>query len=293
LIRVYRNYDLKNVSFVRIGGIARTMLFINTQKELISTLNTLKQNRIKFFIIGNGSNVLFDDSDYDGILIKYINSSVKINKRSVNISAGATISKAYSTLSSHNISLVEKFVSIPASLGGAITNNLGCFNSNISDNLNYVLAVNLQTMKIVKLTKTVCNFRYRKSIFKNHKFVILSANFKKILQDNLVIKNLVLSTIRQKQLLQPLDKLSLGSVFKNTKKYYVAKLIDGLNLKGLSIGGAQISLKHSNFIINKSNAKSKDYSTLINVIKQLVKFKYSVKIKTEIEIFNKKSHFIY
>ena len=178
---------------------------------------------------------------------------------------------------------------IPASFGGAVCSNVGSFNEEISTIVNKVYALKqvkflgFKFFKAVKLSNKKCKFSYRNSVFKSKKYIVLSAKiclFQKTTQEVSCKMNYCLSKKKQTQ---PLNSKNAGCVFKNGENYKIAELIQKLNIKGKMVGGAQISTKHSNFIVNSSTATCQNVKDLVKYIQSKVFLAYGVKPELEIE----------
>lgn len=281
-IKLYLNQDLEHYHTYKISCLAKYFIEIDNEQDLISIIKFFKQNNVKYFILGNGSNVLFKEKIYQDVIVHLKDSDCDICDTNVKAFAGNLIQKVLKICENHCLSGLEWSVGIPASVGGAVFMNMGSFSYQISQ---FISCVYYFTGKQVrKLTHFNNKFSYRNSFFRRKEYIILSVEFtlKKIEKE--VIRVNRINYLKQKISLQPLDSFSCGSVFKNHKKLYVAKLIESCGLKGLSYGGAMISKKHSNFIINKKNASSKDIITLIRMVKKIIQNKYNICILCEVVI---------
>lgn len=249
-------------------------------KNIIEIIN----DKSKWFIIGNGSNIILPDY-YDGIIIKlkYFN-DYSISDDILTVDAGVMINKLSMDISSKGYKGLEWASGIPGTIGGCIYNNAGCYGSEICDNLISVTV--LDKDKIYDIDRKELEFSYRDSIFKSKlkNLIILSAKFsieKSSFEELLdLIKTRTLKRIET----QPLEYPSCGSVFRNPEGVSAGKLIDESNLKGYKINDAVISSKHANFIINTGNAKSEDIIELINIIKTTIKKNYNIDLVLEQEI---------
>lgn len=207
----------------------------------------------KYFIIGNGSNIILPDY-YDGVIIKlkFLNNYSITDDNILNVDSGVMINKLALEISKLGYKGLEWASGIPGTIGGCIYNNAGCYGSEISDNLISVTILN--DNRVYDLTKDELQFSYRNSLLKgSNKFIILKAKFQLEKGDSKELLELIKErTIKRKES-QPLEYPSCGSVFRNPEGNIAGKLIDESNLKGKTVGGATISEKHANFIINKGN----------------------------------------
>lgn len=259
-----KNVSMKTLSTIKIGGRADYVAYPKNQKQITELIQYCKSNNIKFFILGNGSNVLCCDRRYYGVIIKlsHLNKVFYDGKR-IYAEAGAFLCQLINCAIDNSICGFENLSGIPATIGGALKMNAGAFGSCISD---MVIGVNvLRENKVIYLPKEECAFKYRKSGFLKDD-IIISAIF----NDEKSNKGELVS--RQKEVLLKRSLIpkepSLGSIFKRHEKVIVSKLIDELNLKGVQCGGAMVSPIHAGFIVNFNNAKAKDVKRLINYIKR-------------------------
>ena len=244
------NFDLKKYNTLRLNSTCKVILFPNNVQEIKKVLDILKKYKSKYFIIGNGSNIILP-SFYDGVVIKLSKlTNYKIENNSVFVEAGCMINKLASVLVEKGLSGLDFATGIPGTIGGSIYGNAGCFGSSISNSLVDVTIYdgnNIRTLKNEEL-----KFDYRYSIFKEHKnWIILSANFNVNECNKEKLKELVLERTKKRVSSQDLKNPSNGSMFKNPEGYSAGKLIDDLGLKGFCVNDAMVSLKHANFIINK------------------------------------------
>lgn len=281
---VLENVSLKNYNTYKIGGKTRYLVKPYNIDSLIKLLDYIKNNNLKYMIIGNGSNIILSDSDYDGvvILLSKLN-EIKIDKNLVNAFCGVSLTYFVNELVKNNLGNLESLSGIPGTLGGAIVNNAGCYGQTISDKLDSVTY--LENGKIKTINKKECNFSYRDSIFKQNKnYIILSAKFKLDYKNKEEMLNTIKENMIKRNTSQPLNYPNAGSVFRNPTGYSAGKLIEDAGLKNYHINGAYVSDKHANFIINKDNASSKDIIELIEYIKNEISKKYNIKLKLEQEI---------
>lgn len=276
------NISLKKYNTYRIDILAKYMVFPKNAKELIELINFARTNNIKYMILGNGSNVIFNTTYYDGIIIKldnFNNMTIKGNK--VYAEAGCSLIKlAISTINA-GLSGLEFACGIPGTVGASISMNAGAYNLDISNSLESISVLAPQN-KIITLNKKKLEFSYRDSFLKrNPDYVVLSANF--LLKEGNREEMLLQMEERKKRRkdTQPLEYPSAGSVFRNPPSMYAGELIEKCNLKGYCIGDATVSTKHANFIVNKGNATGKDIVSLINKIKEEVKNKYKIELILE------------
>ena len=285
---ILENVSLKNYNTFRIGGKAKYIIKPYDKDNLIKLINYLSDNKLDYFIIGGGSNIILPDEDYNGIVIILSNlNNIEINKNSVKVEAGINLNKFIMNIVNNNLSGLENIYGIPGTLGGAIKGNVGCNGSTISD---YILSVTfLENGLIKKIDKSKCNFSYRNSIFKYDKNkIIISVEFLLQQGNKETMLNIIKENHKKRINSQPLDFPNAGCVFKNPNNYYAGKMIEDSGLMNYHINDAYISDKHANFIINKGNATSNDILSLINYIKTIIKKNYNVDLELEQEIIEYK-----
>ena len=281
---VINNANLKDYNTYKIGGIAKYLVKPNSVENLKELINYLKENNIKYFILGKGSNVILPDENYDGVVIilEKLN-NIEINNNIVTVESGCSLNKLINTLINNNLSGLENLYGIPGTIGGSIIQNAGCLGTTISDYLESVTY--LENNKINEIKKEECNFSYRNSLFKNDKNkIIISTKFKLNNGNKDEMMEIVKTNMLNRKNKQPLEYPNAGSVFKNPENTSAGKLIEDNNLKGYNVFGAYVSEKHANFIINKDNATSKDIIELINKIQKIVKNNNKIELILEQEI---------
>lgn len=281
---VLENVDLKKYNTYRIGGKARYLIKPYNIESLELLINYLNNNNIKYLVIGNGSNIILPDEDYDGVIILLSNlNKCILNKDEVYVEAGEKLNVFVMNIVNNNLGGIENLCGIPGTLGGAIVQNAGCYGTNISDKL--ISVSYLENGKVFEIKNSECNFSYRDSIFKSNKNkIILSAKFKFDFKNKDEMLNIIKENNQKRKNSQPLEYPNAGSVFRNPVNLSSGKLIDEAGLKGYNINDAYISSKHANFIINRGNATSKDIIDLINYIKKVILEKYNIELILEQEI---------
>ena len=284
---LFFNFDIKKLNWFNIGG--KSKIFFKP-KNLIELKQFLKiyNNRGKIFILGMGSNVLFKDTIYEGVIIKLSNNFSTLSKLKPNtiIAGSACSQKKLSEYALENeISGFEFMYCIPGSVGGGLQMNSGCFGTEFKDKLISLQCIDTNgNIKIIPSNKI--KFKYRK-IDLNEKLIFLSATFEGNLSNKNKIKNLMEELKIKKNNSQPSKIKTGGSTFKNpidqtTKKAW--ELINASVPKNINFGDACISKKHSNFFVNKNNATFDEMYSLINFVKKNVKDKTGVNINLEIKI---------
>jgi len=280
--------DLSNYTTIKVGGIAEYFAEPRSIEEFVYLIKWSNLNHQRCQIIGAGSNLLINDIFIKGLVIctkKMKSLIIDPNSGIVEAEAGVMLPTLSNSLAKNGLQGGEWAVGIPGTLGGAIYMNAGTGNLSLAKNLISVKVINNKTHKKIEIERKDILFDYRFSSFQNNEHTILSAklyfepngNFEKLIQTT---KN----NLKFKTDTQPYHLPSFGSVFKNPKNNYAAKLIDDMGLKGLKIGDAEISTMHANFIINNSSASSKDIYELITVIQQKVLQNKGIYLQPEVRM---------
>lgn len=275
------NESLKKYNTYKIGGKAKYLIKPYNISSLKKLLEYLNNKKIKYLLIGKGSNIILPDEDYDGvvILLDKLN-RIEIKDNLAIVEAGAILNNFINECINNSLGGLENLYGIPGTVGGAIVGNAGCNKSEISDNL--IEITYLKNDNIITKSKKDCLFEYRNSEFKNKKdIIILSAKFLLEYKDKECMKKTIKNNLTKRKESQPLEYPNAGSVFKNPTNNSAGKLIDNAGLKNYNIGGAFVSDKHANFIINKNNATSKDILSLIKYIEKEISEKENINLELE------------
>jgi len=280
---VYKNFPLSKLTTFKIGGVAKYYIKICTLENFIKVMSYLSQKKVPYYILGNGSNVLASDHGYDGVIIKLDGdfNRILIRENQMECGAGVSIAKAYVYAREKGLCGFECGAGIPATIGGATYMNAQCNGFEMSEIIDYVVAYHNE--KITYLKNSDCDFGYRRSIFQNDEYIILRVGFK---LENDKIENIVKrynDSLAKRRQTQPINYPNAGCVFKRIDGIIVSQLLDEMGVKGQSIGGAMVSDKHANFIVNFNNATSQNIFELINKIKKEFYDKYNVWLETELK----------
>lgn len=282
------NEPMSNHTTLKVGGLADVLVIPECIDDIKNTISFAKENNIHVTIIGNGSKLLVLDGGIRGIVIKI---GSKLNKYKVDgeyiiTEAGITTPRLALIAKDNSLSGLEFAAGIPGNIGGAVYMNAGAYGSEVSKVIDEVTYINTN-LDIVTKNVNELDFGYRTSFFKNNKDdlnVILQVKFKLNKGDISKIESLMKENNDSRRTKQPLEYPNAGSTFKRPEGYFVGKLIDDAGLKGYKIGGAQVSLKHSGFIVNVDHATAKDVKDLIDYIKEKIFEKNNVKLEEEIII---------
>ena len=282
------NCPLSRHSSFRIGGAADIALFPHSSDELCQTLSLLQANKIPTLVIGNGSNVVFSDEGYRGAVVFTGKCrKIKIEDDMIFADAGVSLSALASAARDESLSGLEFAFGIPGTLGGAVYMNAGAYGGSMSDICISSEYYDLETGQRNTLIGSEQDFDYRKSIYQKHpERIILGATLKLKKGNRTDISEAMRAYWEKRKNSQPLELPNAGSVFKRPEGHFAGKLIEDCGLKGLTVGGAQVSEKHAGFIVNIGGATCEDVKRLIERIQTTVLQQTGVKLECEIRFFN-------
>ncbi len=277
-----KDESIKNHTSIKIGGRVKFYIEIKNIKTLQSIKAKCDRLKIKTFIIGNGTNLVFSDKDLKIVILKLKFNHLKKNKNFITAGAGVNLFSLNIFAKQNSLSGLEWSYGIPGCVGGAIVMNAGSFGGEIKD---VVLSVKVldEEGKIKTLLNKEMGFGYRKSIFQEKQYIILEAKFCLSEGNEENIFNKCQSNLDKRKLNQPYDKFSAGSVFKKVDNISSWKFIDELGFRGYKVGGAMVSRKHCGFIVNVQNAKFYDVLKIIYEIKKTVYKKFGIILEEEIQ----------
>ncbi len=278
---IKENLPLAKHSSFKIGGPADLVAFPRTKEELASLLALAKKENVKTLVVGNASNMLFDDAGFRGLIIfTTAMKTVTWGEDYVEADAGASLTAIAGEAARRGLSGLEFAYGIPATVGGAVYMNAGAYNAEISSVLTESTYFDGESIR----TRPLCDhaYGYRKSIYQTSGDIILSARFALKKGNAEDIKKLCEERMTARKEKQPLEFPSAGSVFKRPEGYFAGALIEKCGLKGYRIGGAEVSEKHAGFIINRGGATSSDVLSLIEYIRAEVMKTFGVYLETEI-----------
>ena len=281
-MEVIKNVQMKEYSNMKVGGIAKELIFVEEKNELKEIIDTRKN----IFILGNGTNTLIYDGNLD---ISFV-SLKKLQKISVEeknknfdlvrVESGLDLDDLIKFMEENNYTGLENITGIPGSVGGLVNMNGGAYGTEIFDCIEEV-EVCKNDGKIEKIKTKDLHFKYRTTEIKENKWIVISALFKfKFGFDHAASED----KREQRKVKHPLDLPNLGSTFKNPKGKFAARLISDAGLKGYQVGGARISEKHPNFVTNVGNATFNDVISVIEHVKEVVFEKFNIELNTEIII---------
>ena len=305
-MKIRENIELKEKTAFRIGGRADYFVEVESKEEVIKAVEFAREKKLEIFVLAGGSNVLISDEGFRGLVIKIVNSGIIVRDNKIVCDAGLALSKLVYFSAEKDLTGLEWAAGIPGTVGGAIRGNAGAFGGEIKDSLEEVEILDLSDseLKTRKIKKDKLEFGYRESLIKRNKqLIILSAVFNLKTGDREVSKFLIAENIKKRTAKQP-KGFSAGSFFKNPivsdekiiekfehdkeikmrgDKLPVGWFIEDLGLKGKKIGGAEVSEKHANFIVNTGEARAEDVIILSSFLKQKVRDTFGIQLEEEVE----------
>jgi UDP-N-acetylmuramate dehydrogenase len=304
MINVQKNIPLAPFTTFRIGGPAKFFAEVKSEEELIEALKYANENNLEFFILGGGSNLLVSDKGFDGLIIKIQDTRYKTQENIIEAESGAPLALIVNLAMQNNLSGLEWAAGIPGTIGGAVRGNAGAFGGTLADAIESVKVLNISNLQLTTYNNDDCKFDYRHSIFKeNPGLIVLSVDLKLNPGNKDEIQNKVKETIEKRKLKHPTEN-SAGSFFKNPEvknqkiieefecdygtkcqngKMPAGWLVEQVGLKGKKIGGAMVSDKHANFIVNTGGATAEDVIMLACLIKQQVRDKFGIELQEEVQ----------
>lgn len=275
---------LKKHTYTRLGGEADFYVTPETYDEVQQIIKLANRTDIPFMMLGNGSNLIVTDGGIRGIVMNLQNlSSITSDRTTVVAQSGARIIDVSRFALAHHLSGLEFSCGIPGSVGGALFMNAGAYGGEIKDVLESALIVTRKG-ELVNLAAEDLDLRYRSSNIPDKGYIVLEATFSLKQADYASIQTIMDDLTYKRESKQPLEYPSCGSVFKRPPGYFAGKLIQDSHLQGKQIGGAQVSLKHAGFIVNKDHASAQQYIDLIHFVQRTVKEKFDVNLEREVKI---------
>ncbi|MCZ7407805.1 UDP-N-acetylmuramate dehydrogenase [Parvimonas micra] len=281
-------YDepLKNHTTFKIGGNCIALIEPREVSDIVETIKICRENSIKFFVIGNGSNLLVPDEGYNGVIIKLKSefSTIQVEDEYLIVNSGAKLSEVYTVAYENSLTGFEFASGIPGTIGGAIYMNAGAYGGEMKDIVESVEVLDLDNFELRELKNEELEFSYRKSIIQRRNYIVTTIKLK-LQKGNKEKINAVYEDLRERRnSKQPLNFGSAGSTFKRPEGHFASKLIEDAGLKGYHINDAWVSEKHSGFVVNKGNASYKEVMELIEYVQKVVFEKFGVKLETEVRI---------
>lgn len=284
--KVKENIDLKNYNTYKVSSFAKYLVDVKDENSLISLIKYLEANNVKYMILGNGSNVVLPDKKFNGVIIKLGGlNKIDVDDDEVYVEAGVMLPKLVNETVSNCLTGLEWASGIPGTVGGAVVGNAGAY---LSDIFTFIDEIRVLDKNVVKtLKKSDVAYSYRHTSFKDSKDIIILGVKLKLNKGNADESAILMKKRLERRIeSQPLEYPSAGSVFRNPEGDYAGRLIEECGLKGKRIGGAMVSEKHANFIINYDNASASDVRNLIKFVHDEVLKKMKVDLIIEQEIID-------
>lgn len=276
---------LKNYTTMKIGGPADVLVMPENQNQIVELLKYTKNNSIPLTIIGKGSNLLIRDKGIRGVVVVLREnfSNISVNENVVKAQAGALLRDVAKVSFENELKGMEAVSGIPGSIGGAVIMNAGAYGTEMKDIIKSVRAID-RDGNILEFKNEEMNFSYRNSIAEERNLIVIEAEFELDKGDKEIIyKNFEEFDLKRKSK-QPLEKNSAGSTFKRPEGYYASKLIDDTGLRGFTVGNAQVSEKHTGFLINIDDSTCENMLELISQVQEKVFEKYGVMLEREVKL---------
>ena len=282
-IKFKENEPLSLHSTFRIGGNAKLFVMPESELQLAQAVSFAKTSGIRFFVTGKGSNIVYPDEGFDGVIISTLAmNTVEINGCCITAGAGASFTELAVVAAKNNLTGLEFAYGIPGSLGGAVFMNAGAYDGEISFVTTKSRYFDTEKMLFGEFAGHEHCFGYRESIYREHpELIIVSAELTLVEGNREDIDAKMNDFITRRRDKQPLEFPSAGSSFKRYPGRYTAQMIDEAGLKGFTVGGAQVSEKHAGFIINKGGATAADVFELSNISKEKIRELHGIDIECE------------
>lgn len=276
---------LSSYTTFRIGGPADALVTPNSLEQLAEALRFSQGHNVPLTIIGNGSNLIVRDRGIRGIVIQVADNlnAINIDQETISAQAGVRLIALARVAYDKGLSGLEFASGIPGTLGGAVAMNAGAYGGEMKDIVRSVTLMDLQGQTRV-IDAPDMHFGYRTSLAQGQSLLVVEATMRLCPKDRAEIKATMDDLNERRRTKQPLQWPSAGSIFKRPPEHYAGPLIEGAGLKGVSVGGAQVSELHAGFIVNTGGATARDVLDLIHLVQDRVNEKYGVKLETEVRI---------
>jgi UDP-N-acetylmuramate dehydrogenase len=276
---------MKNHTSFKVGGPADILVTPEDALEVQAIIRICNENKVKYYLMGNGSNLIVRDGGIRGVVIKLTKlDKIEVEGNKIIAQSGASLHNVAQVALGSSLKGMEFASGIPGSIGGAAAMNAGAYDGEMSMILESILAIDSDG-ELLTLTKAEMELSYRSSAILKHGYAVLKVTLSLHEGDREVIKARMDTLAKKRSDIQPLEYPSAGSTFKRPEGHFSGKLIQDCNLKGVYVGGAQVSEKHSGFIINKKDASAKDILDLIELVQNEVREKFGVELSTEVRIW--------
>jgi UDP-N-acetylmuramate dehydrogenase len=283
-LELRRNEPMSRHTTFRVGGPAALMALPRSEEELLAAVAAARSLGEEPVLVGNGSNLLVDDAGLDAFVVKTVPGLSWCRTEETHICAGSglLLSALANEAARRGLTGLEFAQGIPGSLGGGVCMNAGAYGGELCQVIRSVRVLE-PNGQVTELTAEECGFGYRHSVFSDGKRIVLSAGLTLEQGDSPAIRAVMSDLAARRREKQPLDLPSAGSTFKRPAGHYAAALIDQCGLKGMAIGGAQVSTKHAGFVVNTGMATCKDILDLMGVVEDRVYRVTGVKLEPEVK----------
>lgn len=280
--RVLTDTLMKDHTSFRVGGPADFLVRPETIAQLTEVMHFCRAEHIPSYLIGNGSNLLVRDGGFRGVIIQTRGmDQIVTNGDRVTVYTGALLRRVAAEALAHGLSGMEFAAGIPGSMGGAIVMNAGAYGGEMKDIVESITVLT-ETGERRTIAGADCDFGYRHSVVQDHDWIVVSTVLKLAAGDPEAIAARMQDFNRRRRDKQPLNFPSAGSTFRRPAGYFAGKLIQDAGMKGHRVGGAQVSEKHSGFVINAGDATAADILALIGQVQAAVREQFGVELKTEV-----------
>ena len=280
------NEPLSAHTTFKIGGCCTAMININSAQSLKNLIDIARQQSLRYFVLGKGSNVLFDDKGFDGVIFHIgtgFDELELVGERTVRVQAGCSLMKLCRFALDNSLTGLEFAYGIPGTVGGGVFMNAGAYGGEIKDVLKSCTVVTAEG-EIKELEASQLELSYRHSALMQSGDVVCEAVFELEKGDKNDIENKMNELMGRRKEKQPLDYPNAGSTFKRPEGFFAGKLIQDCGLRGFTVGGAKVSDKHCGFVINENNATSSDVVSLIEQVQKIVQKETGQFLECEVRI---------
>lgn len=281
---VIQNEPMKRHTTFRIGGPCDIFIKPGSIEEIRQIIEVVKENKVPYYVVGNGSNLLVSDDGYRGVIINLFNnfSDITVEGNTITASAGALLGKIGYTALKNSLTGFEFATGIPGTLGGAVVMNAGAYGGEMKDVLSEVTVLTKEG-ELLTLKADELELGYRTSIIAKKDYIVLEGKIQLKPGEPDKIKAVIDDLAFRRRDKQPLEYPSAGSTFKRPKDNFAGKLIMDAGLRGYTLGGAMVSDKHCGFVINKGDATCEDVIKLTDHVKEEVKNQFGIELELEVK----------
>ena len=278
------NETLDKYTTFKVGGPCDIMVFPESELEFASTIKEIVLNKVPYFILGLGSNLIVKEGGIRGVVINMIKfNKIFVDGNVITAQAGAKLSDVSDIACDNSLHGFEFACGIPGTIGGAISMNAGAYGGEMSQVIENIKVVD-KNGDIIELNRDEINFGYRKTVIFKEKYVVISCKISLEFGDKKEIETHIKDLTCKRNSKQPLEYPSAGSIFKRPEGHYTGKLIEDCGLRGYIHKNVMISNKHCGFIVSRGNTNANEILELIDIIKDKVYQKFEVKLELEVKI---------